>query len=217
MHDPKSYAKSIHIFILSYPQAFPIEKMRKIGEINEGRGLCAPCTPAPGVATPGPAHTILLVFLLIILSACAAEGTDKRFHGLKENVKKGRRRKQAFSPAFFSFSPDALHPAGGSMPPARGRRRREKTLSSSHRKTVCFLRLICPEVGSRDVIPGSGYRGRGAPCFVFRIICLPDKCRTLDTGFPWRRGEWDDPCPECGNPPGTAAPLHPGQRPAPHL
>jgi len=114
-------------------------------------GGSSPCTPH---------YTILLILFMIILSACAAEGTDKRFHGLKENVKKGRRRKLAFSPAFFSFSRmQSIRMAAVCRLPVEA-----NVILFSHRETVCFFRLTRPEVGSRDAIPGSGYRGRGAPC-----------------------------------------------------
>jgi len=39
----------------------------------------------------------------------------------------------------------------------------EDAILSSRRETACFFRLICPENGSRDEIPGAGVRGAQSP------------------------------------------------------
>ena len=85
MHGPKSYAKSIHIFIPGYPQDFHIEKMRKIGEMNQKQGPLRPPYPRTRDFIPGPVFRIRQSGLTNNFPVKQREIFC--FHGLSENEK----------------------------------------------------------------------------------------------------------------------------------
>ena len=81
------------------------------------RGLCSPRTPGSRAIGPAP---VLRRGRLHLHSSfrMLLEETEREPTGVMKTMKKGWQGKQTFPPAFFSFSPDAQHPAGGVPPPS---------------------------------------------------------------------------------------------------
>ena len=82
---------------------------------NQGRGLRSPCTPRQGYhpCTRSATHNW-------IEQGCFRMMGEETKNSTTGTMKTKKERVREFSHRFFlSFSPDAIHPVGGILPPAR--------------------------------------------------------------------------------------------------